>query len=176
MRFQSHPALASELPIRPFRAAPLALLLLLTAGCLGLPNPLTRVDAPSLVLLDVRPIQGGELEQRLDLDLLVQNPNNFDVVLDGMRLELEINGQRVAQAVSSQSVSIGRLGETRVTVQASVTMLEATRSLLVLGNRERNGSLKYKVAGDIFVLQPRSTRVSFDDSGEVLPGTSATAK
>jgi len=154
----------------------MALLLLLTAGCLGLPNPLTRVDAPSLLLLDVRPIRGGELEQRLDLDLLVQNRNNFDVVLDGMRLELEINGQRVAQAVSSQTVSIGRLGETRVTIQASITLLDVARSLLTLARPEPNSSLTYRVAGDVFVAEPRSTRVSFDNSGEVLPGTSATAK
>jgi LEA14-like dessication related protein len=143
---------------------------------LGLSNPLTRVDPPSLLLLDVRPIQGGDLEQRLELDLLVQNPNNFDVVLDGMRLQLEMNGQRVARAVSSQSLSIGRLGETRVTVQASITLLDVARSLLTLAGRERNAPLTYRVAGDVFVAQPRSTRVSFDDSGEVLPGTSATAR
>ena len=162
-------------PLRPARIA-VALLLLLTAGCLGLRNPLIRVDAPSLLLLDVRPIQGGDLEQRLELDLVVQNPNNFDIVLDGMRLQLEINGQRLARAVSSQSVSIGRLDETRVTVQASITLLDVARSLLNLAGRERNGSLTYRVAGDVFVAEPRSTRVSFDDSGEVLPGTSATAK
>jgi LEA14-like dessication related protein len=179
MRDQISRALESGLRIRSVRAtrtAPLLLLLLLTVGCFGLPNPLTRVDAPSLLLLDVRAIRSSELEQRLDLDLLVQNPNNFDVVLDGMRLELEMNGQRVAQAVSSQSVAIGRLGETRVTVQASVTMLDVARALLTLGGRDRNGSLSYRVAGDIFVVEPRSTRVSFDDSGEVLPGTSATAR
>jgi LEA14-like dessication related protein len=154
----------------------MALLLLLTAGCLGLPNPLTQVDAPSFLLLDVRPIKGGDLEQRLDLDLLVQNRNNFDVVLDGIRLELEMNGQRVAQAVSSQTVSIGRLGETRVTIQASITLLDVARSLLTLARREPNSSLAYRVAGDVFVAEPRSTRVSFENSGEVLPGTSATAK
>src|SRR5262245_2026224 len=178
MRDQAHRPLQSGLRIRPLRMArlaPVALLLLLTAGCLGLPNPLTRVDAPSLLLVDVRPIQGGDFEQRLELDLLVQNPNNFEVVLDGMRLQLEINGQRLAQAVSGQSVSIGRLGEQRVTLQASVTLLDVARSLLSLAGRERNGALTYRVAGDAFVTKPRSTRVSFDNSGEVLPGTTAMA-
>jgi LEA14-like dessication related protein len=152
------------------------MLLLLAAGCLGIPNPLLRVDAPSLVLLDVRPIQGGNLEQRLELELLVQNPNNFDVVLDGLRLELEMNDQRVAQAVSNQAVPIGRLGETRVTIQASVTLIDVARTLLSLTGRERNGSLSYRVAGDAFVTEPRSTRVSFENKGEVLPGASVTAK
>lgn len=179
MQDPAHRALTSELQIRPLpgaRLAPLALLLMLTAGCLGLPNPLTRVDAPSLLLLDVRPIRGGTLEQRLELELLVQNPNNFDVVLDGMRLDLEMNGQRVARAVSSQSLSIGRLGETRVAVQASITMLDVARSLLLLASREPSGPITYRVAGDIFVVQPRSTRVAFDDSGEVLPGRSSPAR
>ena len=176
MRNQAHP---SGVRIRPLPAAAHVLplvFLLLTAGCLGLPNPLTRVDAPSFLLLDVRPIPGGNLEQRLELDLLVQNRNNFDMVLDGLRLELEINDQQVARAVSNQAVSLGRLAETRVTVQASITLLDVARSLLTLGRRERNGALTYRVAGDVFVAEPRSTRVSFDDKGEVLPGASATAK
>jgi LEA14-like dessication related protein len=179
MRDLTPSALASGVRSRSLRAArpaPLALLLLLTAGCLGIPNPLTRVDAPSLLLLDVRPIAGGPLEQRLELDLLVQNPNNFDLVLDGLRLVLEMNGQRVARAVSSQSVSIGRLGETRVTVQASITLIDVARSLLALGGRDRSGSLAYRVAGEVFVAKPRSTRVLFENSGEVLPGTSVIAR
>jgi len=145
-------------------------------ACLGLPNPLARVDAPSFLLLDVRLLQSGDLEQRLELDLLVQNGNNFDVVLDGMRLDLEINEQRVAKAVSNQAVSIGRLGETRVTIQASITLLDAARSLLLQRRRETNGALEYRVAGDVFVAEPRSTRVPFNDSGEVIPGASATAR
>jgi len=152
------------------------LLPLLTTGCLGITNLLTRVDAPTLLLLDVRPIQDKGLEQRLELDLLLQNPNNFDLVLDGMRLQLEMNGQSIAQAVSNQAVSMGRLGDTRVTIQASVSLIESARSLLSLGGRERNGSLKYRVAGDVFVTEPRSTRVPFDNRGEVVPGTSVTAR
>lgn len=159
--------------IRPLLAP---LVLLLTGGCLGLPNPLQRVDAPSFLLLDVRPIQGGNAEQRLELELLAQNPNNFDMVIDGLRLDLEMSGQQVAKSVSNQAVSISRLGETRVTIQASVTQLDVARSLLTLGGRERNGALKYRVDGDAFVVEPRSTRVSFDDTGEVLPGTTAMAR
>ena len=152
------------------------LLLLLTAGCLGLPNPLTRVDAPSVLLLDLRPVQEGNLEQRLELDLLLQNRNNFDLVLDGMRLELLLNDRSVARAVSDQAVSIGRLGETRVTVQASITLLDVARSLRTLGLREGNGALPYRISGVAFVAKPRSTRVPFENTGDVLPGTSATAK
>jgi LEA14-like dessication related protein len=179
MRDPSHQLLESGFRIRPLHTArrtAVVLLSLLITGCLGLPNFLTRVDAPSLLLVDVRPVRGGDFEERLELDLLVQNPNNFEMVLDGMRLQLEMNGQRLAQAVTGQSVSIARLGETRVTVQASVTLLDATRSLLSLGGRERNGALAYRVAGEAFVAEPRSARVSFENSGEVLPGASAVAR
>ncbi len=179
MRNQATRSQLSEIRLRslPRAATLLALLLpLLTSGCLGLPNPLIRVDAPSVLLLDVRSLQSRDPEQRLELDLLVQNRNNFDLVLDGMRLELDINEQRVARAVSNKPVSIGRLGETRVTVQASITLLDAARSLLTPRRREPNGALKYRIAGDVFVAEPRSTRVAFNDGGEVLPGASATAR
>jgi len=124
------------------------------------------MEPPTLTLLDVRPVPGGALEQRLELDLLVQNPNDFDMAIDGLRLQLDLNGQRLGRAVSNATLEIPRLDETQVTVQASITLLDVARQLLALDSRQ---SLDYRLAGDIFVVTPRSRRLSFDSSGEVLP-------
>jgi LEA14-like dessication related protein len=125
------------------------------------------IRAPSLSLVDVRPMPGGALEQRLELDLVVQNPNDFDVEIDGMRLQLDLNGLRLGRAVSNQTLSLPRLDEARMTLQASVTLLDVARQLLTLDSAQQ--SLDYRLSGDIYVAEPRSTRVAFDDSGEVLP-------
>jgi len=135
----------------------------LVVGC-TLPS---SIEPLTFTLLDLRALPGGTFEQRLELDLLVQNPNNFDVAIDGMRLQLDLNGQRLGRATSKEAVSIERLDEARVTVQASITLWDVARQLLALESSQE--SLEYRISGDIFLADPRSTRLSFDDSGEVIP-------
>jgi LEA14-like dessication related protein len=142
---------------------PLILVAVLASGC-ALMGP--GIDPPTFTLLDLRPLPGGAFEQRLELDLRVQNPNDFDVAIDGMRLQLDLNGQRLGRAVSNEALSVARLDEARMTIQASITLWAVARQLLALEGRQ---SLDYRLSGDIFVAGPRSTRVSFDSSGEVIP-------
>lgn len=154
-----------------FGAALRATLLCLTlvTGCV---IPGFGMEPPNIAVLDVRPISGGTLEQRLELDLLVQNTNNFDISIDGMRLRLDLNGQPLGRAVSREAFSVGRLDEARVTVEASITFLDVARQLLSAGSQQSldsRPSFEYRVAGDVFIVEPRSTRLSFEDAGDVLP-------
>jgi LEA14-like dessication related protein len=153
----------SALFLRHARHGLLAVAAVLAAGC-ALPG--FAIDPPSFTLVDMRPLAGGAFEQRLELDLLVQNPNNFDVAIDGMRLQLDLNGQRLGRAVSNEPLTVARLDEARVTVQASITLWDVARQLLALEGRK---SVDYRLSGDVFVAGPRSRRVSFDSSGEVIP-------
>ena len=146
------------------RCGLLLLAAVLGSGCAALPG--FRIDPPSFTLVDLRPLPGGAFEQRLELELLVQNPNNFDVAIDGMRLQLDLNGQRLGRAVSKEALTVGRLDEVRMTVQASITLWDVARQLLALESRQ---ALDYRLSGDIFMAMPRSARVSFDDTGEVIP-------
>src|SRR5262245_10120497 len=139
---------------------------LLVSGCAAFGPPM---DPPTLTLLDLKPIPGGAFEQRLELELLVQNPNDFDLAIDGLRLQLDLNGQRLGRAVSKASLAIPRLDEARVKVEASITLFDVARQLLALEGKQ---SLDYRLAGDVFVVQPRARRLSFDSSGEVLPSPS----
>lgn len=148
--------------LRRARPALLAVAML-AAGC-ALPG--FGIDPPTFTLVDLRPLPGGAFEQRFELDLVVQNPNNFDMAIDGMRLQLDLNGLRLGRAVSNEALTVARLDEARMTVQASITLWAVARQLLVLESRQ---SLDYRLSGDVFVAGPRSTRVSFDSSGEVIP-------
>ncbi|NJN50958.1 MAG: LEA type 2 family protein, partial [Gammaproteobacteria bacterium] len=69
------------------------------------------------------------------LDLRVINPNDRDFDASGVSLQLNLNGQRLAQAVSSQAIFVPRLGETRIQVEASTTLFDLARQLLVLQER-----------------------------------------
>ena len=79
--------------------------LLVAVLAMGCVLPGLSIDPPTFALVDLRPLPGGAFEQRLELDLLVQNPNNFDMAIDGLRLQLDLNGQRLGRAVSREALT-----------------------------------------------------------------------
>jgi len=120
---------------------------------------------PSLRLVDVRPVSGGVLEQRMRVTLVAQNPNDFDLILDGIRLDLAVNDRPLGRAVSSREYRLARLEETRIEVEASVTLIEVLQQLTQLGSRQ---GLGYQLTGDLFVRSPVSTTLGFEQSGDFV--------
>jgi len=140
-----------------------SLVLVLLTGCAGF--GLGRdVLTPSLRLVDVQPLAGGTLEQRLRVALVVQNPNDFDIELDGMRLELALNDRLLGRAVSAERIVLPRLEETRLTLDASIGLIDVVRQLLQLNTRE---ALDYQLTGDLFIRSPVDTTLAFDQAGEL---------
>jgi len=148
------------LPLRWLTACMGALL------CLCCAAPAPRIETPSLRVVDLRPLPGGALEQRLAVDLLIANPNDFDLVLDGMRMALMLSRQPLGRGLSNERITLPRLAESRVTVELSVTLFDVVLQLLQLSESE---SLNYELRGDFFIEDPSSTTLSFRQSGTLAP-------
>jgi LEA14-like dessication related protein len=58
---------------------------------LGACARLGEAEPPQVRLADIRLLEGGLLEQRFRVDLRLGNPNDFDLPLDGLTFELELN-------------------------------------------------------------------------------------
>lgn len=138
------------------------LMVLAVAGCAGVPQD---VRPPEVHLSDIRPQpSAGVLEQSMQLVLNVRNPNDFDMPLDGMRFDLELNGRHFATALSDQETVIPRLGEKRITATASTGLATMIQQLMVVGQR---GGLDYKLEGDAFLGGRGGRMVPFTNEGEV---------
>ena len=133
----------------PRPAALLLALLLPIAGCaaLGLRDPV------SVDVVGVEPIQGEGMESRFLLKLRVQNPNEMPIEYDGLFIELEVGGSRIASGVSDERGTIPRFGETVVSLPVSLSMTAVIRRAIDVATGERGSSdyvLHGRLAGPAF--------------------------
>lgn len=120
-----------------------ATLLLALTAC-GSADPLP----PEVRVVDLRLLESGVFEQRFEIDLRIGNPNDFDLPLDGLTFDLEVNGEDFARGFSNDRVTVPRLGEERLSVQASTTLLELVRQMQLLAQR---GDVSYRLSGTAYL-------------------------
>jgi LEA14-like dessication related protein len=114
-------------------------MLLALAACSG-----AEPVAPEVRVVDLRLLESSVFEQRFEIDLRIGNPNDFDLPLDGLTFDLEVNGEDFARGFSNERVTVPRLGEERLSVVASTTLLELVRQMQLLAER---GDLSYRISG-----------------------------
>ena len=141
-------------------------LFLLLGGCAGTPS---GIESPRIQLADVRFISAGVFEQKMLIDLRVTNPNNFDMALEGVSFDFEVNDSHFASGLTNEGVTLPRLGDATVPVPVSTTLLDIVREALRLTEQ---GEISYRLSGFAFVTQGVGTRkVPFETAGtlKLLP-------
>ena len=121
------------------RLAAAAAVLLLAAACNG-GDPVS----PQVRVVNLELQESTVFEQRFRIDLRIGNPNDFDLPLDGLTFDLEVNGEDFARGFSNESVTVPRLGEATLSVTASTTLIEVVQQMRLLAER---GDLTYRVHG-----------------------------
>jgi LEA14-like dessication related protein len=137
------------------------LLLALVAGCSAF-GPHARVIAPDVRIADLELLETGLFEQRYRVTLRVSNPNDFALPLDGVRFALELNDQPFARGYSSHGVSVPRLGDATLTVEATTSTFDIVRQ--VLGAQDRK-TLDYALDGTVFLEGGARREVPFVQEG-----------
>jgi len=139
-------------------------LVLVLAAC----APIDKAEPPEVSLADIKLLPGGLFEQKFQLELRVTNPNNFDLPLEGLSFKLALNDKPFAQGVSNESVTVPRLGEARIPVVASTTVLDIMQQVLSLGRR---ADLTYRLEGMAHLkgLTRRSVPYERDGKLQLLP-------
>lgn len=120
------------------------------------------IEPPRVALADVRPLGGGLFAQNIRMDLRITNPNDVDLEVDGLRADLNVNGQPFAQGVSDTRVTIPRLNSARVPVTATVSTFDLARQVFNLGGASE---LTYELNGTLFLAMLGRRRVDFSRSG-----------
>ena len=120
-----------------------AAVLLGTAGC-ALLGPSTP---PRVTVVGIEKLQSEGFELRFDVRLRVQNPNPTDLVYDGLAIDLDVNGRPLASGVSAAKGTIGRFGETVLSLPVTVNAVAAVRQMLGLADGVSRGELPYAIRG-----------------------------
>ncbi|MEX0696034.1 MAG: LEA type 2 family protein [Dongiaceae bacterium] len=138
------------------------------AACAGI-GPGQRVEPPEVRLADLEFVDAGLFEQRFRMILRVRNPNDFALPIDGLRYTLEVNDRAFASGLSNRSLTVPRLGEATVEVEASTTLLDVVGQFMALSSRE---ALSYRMIGTAFLRGVARREVPFEQSGSfrMAPG------
>ncbi|MCK5276098.1 MAG: LEA type 2 family protein [Alphaproteobacteria bacterium] len=142
--------------------APLAVIVLL-AGLGGCVTP-QKIQSPSIVLQDVKLLNTEGLTQHLQVELLVSNPNDFDIPLTGLKFGMQMNGLDFAEGLSNQRIDIPRLGRAVVPVEVTVSVLAIMKQIQAV--QKKNG-VDYRVAGTVYLDHILLPSVDFDRQGKV---------
>jgi LEA14-like dessication related protein len=144
-------------------------LALLMSACAGL----AMRDPVNVDVVGIEPLPGQGMEGRFLVKLRIQNPNEQPVDFDGVYVELEVRGMRLASGVSDERGTVPRFGESVLAVPVTVPVTAMVRQALGFASGDRSRVdylLRGKLAG------PGFGGVRFESRGELaLPsGASGT--
>jgi len=123
-----------------------------------------EAEPPQVHLADIRLLESGLFEQRFRVDLRLGNPNDFDLALGGLTFELELNDMPFARGLSDQAVTVPRLGEARLRVVASTTLIDVVQQMLILGERS---DLSYRIEGVVYLRGAARRKLPYETSGRM---------
>lgn len=142
-----------------------AYLLAVVVGCATAPRP-------DVFVIGIEPLAGGVLEQRVRVDLRVQNPSAQRISATGMSMRLLVNGQPLARGVSAHGFSVPPLGETTTSIVASTTVFDLMRQLYGAQARSR---IEYRLEGKLYLDDPLRRTLSFEREGTLAPPAGTTS-
>jgi LEA14-like dessication related protein len=129
-----------------------------SAGC-------AHREAPEVLVTNIAPLESTAFEQRLQVDLRVKNPNDYDVQVTGVDFRLDLNGKRFARGLGNKEFVIPRLSDAAVSLETSTSMLDVVRQILGLRNSH---DVTYGISG---VLYTTRGRLPFEHAGYLVePG------
>lgn len=135
---------------------------ILTTGCASLPG---QIEPPTLSIADINLVNVTLLEQKFRIQLRIQNPNSFDLPIDGLAYELEINDKPFAKGLSNHPVTVPRYGSELLEVEGVSTLAGLFRQLAEL-EKNHQSNLRYRIKGKLN-LSNVSSPIPFDTQGDI---------
>jgi LEA14-like dessication related protein len=129
------------MPNRLFAAA-----LLLLAACSSLP-PQALMPRFSVADIDLKAV--GLLEQHFALELRLTNPNDFDLAVEALDYELEVNDQPFAKGTGRSAVTIPAASSVVMRVDAITQSHNLIRQFSLLEPDMLKQGVPYRIKGRI---------------------------
>lgn len=130
-------------------------------ACSGLP---LNAVAPKVSLADVDIKSLGLFEQRFDVGLRVNNPNDFDLKIEALEFELELNGRPFANGVSHAATLIQAASSTVLRVDAITQSKNLIQQIKTLPSEMLKNGVPYRITGRV-KTDKSSSWIPFDHSG-----------
>ncbi|SFM54078.1 LEA type 2 family protein [Nitrosomonas communis] len=144
------------------------IVLMLFLGMVALVVACTQLGAikqkPEITLANIELVELGLLEQRFNLQLRIQNPNDVALRINGMTVDLELNGTKFAKGLSDKAVTVPRMSEAVMEVKATSSLGMLWQQLSQL-EKSSSDKIDYRISGQLFVDGLGS--IPFEQKGDV---------
>src|SRR5215831_17340116 len=139
-----------------------AFILLIIVACSTMPRDF---ETPKFSIADIAPKDMTLMEQRFDVNVRIQNPNNFDLAINGVRFDIGLNGKEFGTGMSGAKVTVPRFGSEMI----SGEVITGLGSILRQAQGFTSGVTKvqYSLKGKAFAESPASFTIPFEDIGDI---------
>ena len=137
----------------------LGLCLVLLAGCASV---LGDVEPPEVTLAGLAFEEPGLFEQRLRLDVRLRNPNDFQLDVERLLFDLEVNDREVGRGWTTEGFDVPAFGEAVVPVTIVVPTSDLIQRIIELGATQR---LDYRLSGEARLRDRAFGTVRFEQDG-----------
>ena len=137
------------------------LMLLGLAACSGLPYD-AKPPKVSVAEVDIKSL--GIFEQRFDVGLRVSNPNEFDLKIDALEFDLDVNGRAFAKGLARTSVLLPALSSTVMRVDAVTQSRNLIQQIKTLPSETLREGVPYQIKGRV-KTDRSSNWIPFDHTG-----------
>lgn len=138
-------------------------LAVMSAACSTMPK---EYEMLRVHIADMTPKDMAIFEQRFDVKLRIQNPNEVEFSINGLKFDIELNERDFANGMSGEHVVVPRFGSEVVNVEVFTTLASFLRQV-----QEFSGGtgqkVRYRLKGTAFVDAPGSFKAPFDEKGEI---------
>jgi LEA14-like dessication related protein len=136
---------------------------MLVTACSTMP---TDFEAPRVHISDMTAKDLAIFEQRFDVKIRIQNPNNTDLSINGLKFDIDLNEREFANGMSGQRLVVPRFGSEVVNVEVFSTLGSFLRQVQSF-NSGMPQKVRYRLKGTAFVDSPGTFKAPFDESGEI---------
>lgn len=131
--------------IRVLKFATIVLLAAVTVACTGIPF---NAKAPKVSVAEVSVKRLGLFEQIFDVGLRVNNPNDFDIAIEGLEFKLDINGREFATGMAHTHTRLPAFSSAVVHVDTATQSNSLLQQLETLPELLHDG-VPYRIRGRI---------------------------
>ena len=114
-------------------------------ACSGLP---LNAVAPRVSVAEVDIKNLGLFEQRFDVGLRVNNPNDFDLIIEALDFELELNGRPFAKGLTRVTTQVPAASSSLVQVDAVTQSTNLIQQFKTLPDALKGG-VPYRIRGRV---------------------------
>ena len=146
--------------VRIFTLATVVFVAALMAACTGIPF---NAKTPKVSVAEVSVKRLGLFEQVFDVGLRVNNPNDFDIDIEGLEFKLEINGREFASGTAHTHTRLPAFSSAVVHVDTTTDSNKLMQQIKTLPEMLKDGA-PYRIRGRIKIDRANDW-LPFDRSG-----------